>query len=132
MKNEARIFNTLADETRLCILMLLLSGELCVCEIIAALELSQSTLSRHLAYLKNTDWVQERKQGVWMDYQFNHNDNHLHTPLANLLQSLLSGNPGVMRAFIRLKVFRRDHLQMGSRFFLLDEYQLKRVKFNHG
>ncbi len=54
MKKETRIFKALADETRLRILALLLEGELCVCELIAALELPQSTTSRHLAYLRNS------------------------------------------------------------------------------
>jgi predicted transcriptional regulator len=49
MKNQAIIFKALAEETRLRVLALLLEGELCVCEIIAALRLPQSTISRHLS-----------------------------------------------------------------------------------
>ena len=64
----ARIFKALADETRLRILALLLEGELCVCDLMAVLQLPQSTVSRHLAYLKRSCWVDTRRQGVWMYY----------------------------------------------------------------
>ena len=49
MKNVAHIFKALSDETRLRILALLHSGELCVCDLMVALDLPQSTVSRHLA-----------------------------------------------------------------------------------
>jgi len=68
MKAAARIFKALSDETRLRILGLLLDGELCVCDLMAVLQLPQSTVSRHLSYLKNTGWVDDRRCGVWMYY----------------------------------------------------------------
>jgi ArsR family transcriptional regulator len=46
------MFKALSDETCLLILCLLLEGELCVCDLMAALQLPRSTVSRHLAYLK--------------------------------------------------------------------------------
>ena len=67
MKENAQLYKGLADETRLRILALLLSeGELCVCDIIAALRLPQSTISRHLAYLRKARWVNDRRCGLWM------------------------------------------------------------------
>ena len=68
MKTTARMFKALSDETRLRILCLLLEGELCVCDSMAVLQLPQSTVSRHLAYLKNAGWVDDRRCGVWMYY----------------------------------------------------------------
>jgi ArsR family transcriptional regulator len=114
MKQEAGILKALADETRLRILLLLLDGELCVCEIIAALELPQSTISRHLAYLKKTGWVRDRKQGVWMYYQLDSRDDSLRSPLTAILQKSLADAPEVIQSFRRLEVFRRDHLQKGA------------------
>ena len=114
MRNEAKIFKALADETRLRILMLLLDGELCVCEIIAGLELPQSTISRHLAYLKNSGWVLDRKQGVWMYYRLNGNGDRLHHTLAGILRSTLAEDPQILEAMDRLEVFRREHLQKGA------------------
>lgn len=69
MKQTARFLKTLADETRLRILALLTSDELCVCDLMAALELPQSTVSRHLATLRNAGLVEDRRQGVWMYYR---------------------------------------------------------------
>jgi ArsR family transcriptional regulator len=66
MKKTAQLFKALSDETRLRILALLAGGELCVCDLMATLELPQSTVSRHLAYLRNTGLVEDRRQGVWM------------------------------------------------------------------
>lgn len=68
MKTTARMFKALSDETRLRILCLLLQGELCVCDLMAVLQLPQSTVSRHLSYLKHSGWVDDRRCGVWMYY----------------------------------------------------------------
>jgi len=69
MKNTVRLFKALSDETRLRILALLSHGELCVCDLIEILDLPQSTVSRHLAYLRNSDLVNDRRQGIWMYYR---------------------------------------------------------------
>lgn len=111
MQNKAKTFKALADETRLRILVLLFDGELCVCEIIAALELPQSTISRPLAYLKNTGWVRDRKQGVWMYYRINRGDEYLRKLLSEVLQKALAEDPEMIQAFDKLTQFRRDHLQ---------------------
>ena len=72
MKPTSQIFKALGDETRLRIMALLLNGqELCVCDIMAALDLPQSTISRHLSYLRNAGLVDDRRQGVWMYYKIN-------------------------------------------------------------
>jgi ArsR family transcriptional regulator len=68
MRNSAELFKALADETRLRILNLLVRGELCVCDIMAVLDIGQSKASRHLAYLRNVGLVDDRRSGVWMHY----------------------------------------------------------------
>jgi ArsR family transcriptional regulator len=70
MKHLAQTIKALSDPIRLRIILLLQSeGELCVCDLMAVLGLPQSTVSRHLAYLKRSCWVDTRRQGVWMYYQ---------------------------------------------------------------
>lgn len=64
-----KIFRALSDLTRLRILNLLRGGELCVCDLIDVLELPQSTVSRHLAYLRKVNLVTARKDGLWHYYQ---------------------------------------------------------------
>ena len=72
MKATAQIFKALGDETRLRIMALLVKArELCVCDIMAALNLPQSTVSRHLSYLRNAGLVIDRRQGIWMYYRIN-------------------------------------------------------------
>ena len=83
MKDIAELFKSLADETRLRLLMLLHTGaEHCVCDLMHALAMPQSTVSRHLAYLKSHGWLQDRRGGVWMYYS-------LHRDLSALLRAQL-------------------------------------------
>ncbi len=70
MKDEARLFKCLADETRLQILWLLMEEEeLCVCDIMRVLGITQSKASRHLRCLFNLGLVSDRREGVWMNYR---------------------------------------------------------------
>jgi ArsR family transcriptional regulator len=69
MKHLAQTIKALSDPIRLRIVLLLQAeGELCVCDLMAVLGLPQSTVSRHLAYLRRSCWVDTRRQGVWMHY----------------------------------------------------------------
>jgi len=59
-----RLFKALADTTRLRILGLLLTGEVCVCHIHESLRISQPKASRHLAYLRRSGLVQHAQGGA--------------------------------------------------------------------
>ena len=63
------LFKALADDTRLRILGLLQSGEICVCDIHGSLGLPQPLVSRHLAYLRRSGLVEGRKDGLWVHYR---------------------------------------------------------------
>jgi ArsR family transcriptional regulator len=63
-----RIFRALADRTRLRILCLLRTGELCVGDLLSILDVPQPTASRHLAYLRKSGLVHARKNGKWVHY----------------------------------------------------------------
>ena len=58
----------LSDETRLRILNLLYERELCVCDVMETLQITQAKASRHLIYLKNAGLVKDRKQAQWAYY----------------------------------------------------------------
>src|SRR5262245_15912345 len=62
-------FKALADATRLRILGLLLTGEVCVCHIHESLRIPQPKASRHLAYLRKAGLVEARREGLWMHYR---------------------------------------------------------------
>lgn len=67
-KKKAKFFKALADEIRLRILSLLASREMCVCEVMVALNLTQPTASHHLRILENVGLVKDRKEGKWVFY----------------------------------------------------------------
>lgn len=73
MLNETdTFFKMLADSTRLrCLLLMQAEGELCVCELTHALNLSQPKISRHLAHLREAGVLVARRNGTWMNYRIN-------------------------------------------------------------
>lgn len=69
LQPASQLFRALGDETRLRVVALLSHGELCVCHLEAALDLSQPAVSRHLAVLKNAGVVEARRDGNWIHYR---------------------------------------------------------------
>ncbi|MEC4749787.1 metalloregulator ArsR/SmtB family transcription factor [Methylomicrobium sp. Wu6] len=67
-----QFFKCLSDETRLrCVTILQKEGKLCVCELTAALALSQPKISRHLAHLRQNGLLLDSREGQWVYYQIN-------------------------------------------------------------
>jgi ArsR family transcriptional regulator, arsenate/arsenite/antimonite-responsive transcriptional repressor len=69
LQRTASVFKALSDPTRLRILGLLLTGEVCVCHIHDTLRIPQPKASRHLAYLRAVGLVDARRDGLWMHYK---------------------------------------------------------------
>lgn len=74
MNELVTIFKAFSDETRLRIIKLLERGELCVCDIVAALNMVQPKVSFHLSTLKEAGIIKDRKQGRWIHYSLNGED----------------------------------------------------------
>jgi ArsR family transcriptional regulator len=74
LEDLLEIFKTLSDETRLRILKLLEHGELCVCDIVAALDLIQPKVSFHLGVMKEAKLIKDRRQGKWIHYRIDDTD----------------------------------------------------------
>jgi len=68
VKAKSRLFKALGDTTRLKIMMLLEIREMCVCEIMVALDLTQPTASHHLGILESVDLLKDRHEGKWVFY----------------------------------------------------------------
>jgi len=67
--NPLQLFKCLADETRLQILLLInQQEELCVCELVEAINESQPKISRHLAQLRGCGLLSDRRAGQWVHY----------------------------------------------------------------
>ena len=77
MVNIADQLKALSDETRLRIVNLLYDKELCVCDILKVLDITQTKASRHLAYLKNNGFVRDRKEAQWSHYTLIKKENEL-------------------------------------------------------
>jgi ArsR family transcriptional regulator, arsenate/arsenite/antimonite-responsive transcriptional repressor len=68
MRDFTSLGQAIVDPTRVRIIAALRHGELCVCELVDALEISQSTLSSHLQVLRQTGLAITRKDGRWIYY----------------------------------------------------------------
>ena len=68
MRALVKAFKTLSDETRVRILKLLLERECCVCEVMQALDISQSRASRNLGILQDAGFIKARRDGLWVVY----------------------------------------------------------------
>jgi len=74
MEELISIFKAFSDETRLRILKLLEHGELCVCDIVAALDMTQPNVSFHLGVLKEAGIIKDRRKGKWIHYSIDDAD----------------------------------------------------------
>ncbi|WP_299491351.1 metalloregulator ArsR/SmtB family transcription factor [uncultured Shewanella sp.] len=100
-------FKALSDETRLQIIMLIATeNELCVCELMAALNLSQPKISRHLALLRQQGVLLDRRQGQWVFY---HMDPQLPSWASETIQSICAAQLSSSKENIKRLA------QMGSR-----------------
>lgn len=69
LKEFTKVTKALGDPNRVRVVKMLQHGELCVCEIQAALGISQSSVSKNLAILTAAGLVERRKQGLWAYYR---------------------------------------------------------------
>lgn len=105
--SPVQFYKCLADETRLrCLLLIMDQQELCVCELMQALDESQPKISRHLAQLRNCGLLTDKRQGQWVFYSIN-------TELADWAISILSATLTANSEFISNNLIRLK--KMGDR-----------------
>ena len=97
------LFKALADATRLRILGLLLTGEICVCDIHESLKIPQSKASRHLAYLRRTGLVATRREGLWVHYRLGKLADPVTAAIVNAVRHGLAHTDTVQRDAQRLQ-----------------------------
>jgi ArsR family transcriptional regulator len=107
MDDLVKIFKALSDETRLRIIKLLEKGELCVCDIVAALDMVQPKVSFHLSTLKEAGFIKDRKQGKWTHYSLNEKDLFRRMLLLSACERMqdntISGDRNRLVAFLKSK-----------------------------
>jgi len=90
MRDFAKLFKSLSDETRIRILKVLLERECCVCEVMQALDISQSRASRNLGILEDAGFIKSRRDGLWIVYSIDEQTmNSYAAPLIELLRGSL-------------------------------------------
>jgi len=94
MRDLMAVTKALADKNRVRILMALAPKELCVCQIVELLGLAPSTVSKHMAILKQARLVEGRKEGRWMFYRLAEEDASVEAKeLTTLVSRLLANDP---------------------------------------
>ena len=71
LKENVKIFKALSDKNRVRILMCLTKKPLCVCELREILDVSLSTVSKHLSILRDAGFITDAKDGKWVNYKLN-------------------------------------------------------------
>jgi DNA-binding transcriptional ArsR family regulator len=98
VKDVAQFLKVLADESRLQMLWLLFNHkELCVCDIMEALGITQSKASRHLATLRHAGLVTDRKAAAWSYYSVCPTEGDLERAVLDTLRARLRVHPGADR-----------------------------------
>ena len=109
LRRYEAVMKAVADPTRVRILKMLEPGELCVCQIIAVLALSPSTVSKHLSLLKAAGLVNDRKEKKWIHYSL---DRASEDPyVAGILRELaewLGADNTILADRVRLTESRKD------------------------
>lgn len=105
MEDLLSLFKALSDETRLRILKLLEHGELCVCDIVAAIDTIQPKVSFHLSTLREAGLIKDRKEGKWVHYSLNDSDVFKRFLLLSIIEKI--GEEIIQSDKKRLKEFQQ-------------------------
>ena len=108
MRETASFFKVLADEARLRMLWLLFNyRELCVCDFIEVLAITQSKASRHLRILYRAGLVTDRREGLWVYYALRPLPDGLEQDHLNSLRSHLADHADAARLLKQLSAWLR-------------------------
>jgi ArsR family transcriptional regulator, arsenate/arsenite/antimonite-responsive transcriptional repressor len=108
MKELIKAYKVLADESRLRVLHLLLERECCVCEVMQALEISQSKASRILNALYDVGFLKVRREGLWSLYSIDWHGMGAHfIEILEATQRAWAGNEQMAADRQRLKAAER-------------------------
>jgi ArsR family transcriptional regulator len=111
MKEFIKVMKALSDPNRVKLLKMIQERDMCVCEIQAALEIAQPTVSKHLKILENAGLVEREKVGLWVNYSLSNGSRSAYA--ASLLGNLrhwLNDDPTIRDLFGRSKDLRREDI----------------------
>lgn len=96
--DAAEVLRAFGEPTRLSLLALLTEGEVCVCDLVTALDLPQPTVSRHLSVLRDAGFVETRRVGTWMWYRLAPAGCAVHAKLLDCLPACKTELPELNKA----------------------------------
>lgn len=115
MRDVVKAFKSLSDETRLRILNLLLKRECCVCEVMQALDISQTRASRNLRALYDAGFLKFRREGLWAIYSIDNDSiESYHLNLMEAVRNALEGVEIAEQDIERLKKAERVGIRCAS------------------
>ena len=109
MKDFIKVMKALSDPNRVRIIKMLQHKLMCVCEIQEALQISQSSVSKHLKILEEAGLVDFKKDGLWVNYYLTDGRKSPYaSSLAGNLRHWLENEPGVVDLIKKLPNIQRE------------------------
>ncbi len=103
MEEMLELFKIFSDESRLRILLLLGEKELCVCQIMGVLNMSQPLISRNLSLLSKAGFLKDRREGKLMFYRIRKNLPGKHLLFLSLLNKVLNSDKIILKDLTSLR-----------------------------
>ena len=111
MKEFIKVMKALSDPNRVKIVKMLQHKEMCVCELQEALQISQSSVSKHLKILEEASFVDYTKDGLWVNYYLTDGRNSPYaSSIMGNLRHWLEDEPEVTDLMQRLPQIRREEI----------------------
>lgn len=111
MRGFIKVMKALSDPNRVKIVKMLQHKNMCVCEIQAALRISQPSVSKHLKILEDSGLVEFRKEGLWVNYHLTDgSDSPYAASLMGNLRHWLEDEPEMKDLVTRLPSIRREEI----------------------
>ncbi len=111
MRELVKVFKALGDKNRLRILKMLQHKKMCVCELAAALGISQPSVSRHLSLMRDAGLVTDERNGPWIDYALcEENINPYTQAIMSHLSEWINDDPYVKGDLKKVKSMKREEL----------------------
>lgn len=96
MRRKTELFKVLSEPNRIKILMMLMQRPLCVCEITSILGLTTATISSHLSYLRKEGFIDDYKDGKWINYKIkSQSENIIIDNILKLLPDWMGNEPEI-------------------------------------
>jgi ArsR family transcriptional regulator len=114
MKDFVKVMKALSDPNRVKIVKMLQHKMMCVCEIRAALRITQPSVSKHLKILENAGVVDFQKDGLWVNYYLTYGGKspYISSLLGNL-RHWLEDDKEIAELVQRLPAIRREDICKG-------------------